>query len=105
VRLTAQPVGNQSATNGQGEYTPYLVRDKTAAERAEVAGRAYRTTMDGWVERAMARPAPGGGPPDLDALFGPELAEWLGQWSLRRRTTRRRAWPVDSRHCPIISAG
>jgi len=79
----AQPFGNPSAAYGQGRYTPYPVKDPTAAERAVVAGRVYWTTLDRWVQRAMAPPGPGGGPPEEDALFSPELAERLGQWSLR----------------------
>jgi hypothetical protein len=85
----AQPAGNPkglnpySAAYGQGRYTPYPVKDPTAAERAVIAGRAFSTTLDGWVQRAMAPPGPEGRPPDQDALFSPELVERLGQWSLR----------------------
>ena len=87
--LPNQPVGNPKGSNpysaafGQGRYTPYPVKDPTAAERAVVAGRAYRTTLDVLVQRATAPPGPGGGPPDEDALFSTELVERLGQWSLR----------------------
>jgi hypothetical protein len=85
----AQPSGNPNALNpysaayGQGRYTPYPVKDPTAAERAVIAGRAYKTTLDDWVQRAMAPPGPAGGPPDQDALFSLELVERLGKWSLR----------------------
>ncbi len=48
-----------------------------------IAGRAYRTVLDGWVQRATTPPRPGGGPPDDAALFSLELAERLGRWSLR----------------------
>jgi hypothetical protein len=79
----AQPLGNQSAAYGQGRYTPYPVKDPTATERAVIAGRAYRTILDDWVQRAMALAGPGGQPPDEDALSSPELVERLGRWSLR----------------------
>ncbi len=87
--LPAQPVGNANALNpysaavGPGRYSPYPIKDPTAAERALIAGRAYRTTLDGWVQRALAPRGPEGGPLDQDALFSPELVERLGQWSLR----------------------
>ena len=68
---------------GRGRYTPYPVKDPTAAERVEIAGRAYRAALDGWVRRATTPPRPGGGPPDDAALFSLELAERLGRWSLR----------------------
>ncbi len=72
-----------SAAYGVGRYTPYPVKDPTAAERAEIASRVYRTILDGWVQRVMPPPGQGGGPADLDALFSLELVERLGQWSLR----------------------
>lgn len=78
-----QPIGNQSAAHGQGRYTPYPVTDPTASERAVVAGRVYWTILAGWVQQAMAPPGPAQGPPDKDAVFSLELAERLGQWSLR----------------------
>jgi hypothetical protein len=62
---------------------PYPVKDPTAAERADVAARAYRTTLDDWVQRAMKPPGQGGSAPDENALFSPELAERLGEWSIR----------------------
>jgi hypothetical protein len=84
----AQAAGTPNYLNpygpyGPGRYSPYPVKDPTAAERAAIAGRAYRTILDGWVRRATTPPRPGGGPPDDPALFSLELAERLGLWSLR----------------------
>jgi len=81
----AQAAGTPNSNNpyGRGRYTPYPVKDPTAAERAVVAGRAYRTALDGWVQRATTPPRSGGGPPDDATLFSLELAERLGLWSLR----------------------
>jgi hypothetical protein len=85
----AQPFGNSlgsnpySAAYGQGRYTPYPVKDPTAAERVAVAGRIYSTTLDGWVKQMMAPPGPRAGPLDESALVGAEIAERLGHWSLR----------------------
>jgi hypothetical protein len=88
-KLPNQPVGNPKGSNpysaayGQGRYTPYPVRDPTAAERAEVARRVYRTTLGAWVQRAAAPRGPGGPSPDQDLIVGAEFAERLGRWSLR----------------------
>ncbi len=87
--LPAQPIGNANALNpysaavGPGRYSPYPAKDSTAAERAAIAGRAYRMTLDGWVQRAMAPPGPEGGPPDRDPRYSLEVIERLGRWSLR----------------------
>jgi hypothetical protein len=51
--------------------------DPTAAERAEVAGRVYRTLLRGEARRSLAQP------PDAPAVFDARLAERLGEWSLR----------------------
>ena len=67
----------------RGSYSPYLVKDPTADERAAVAGRVYRAVLDEWVRRAMTPPRPGGGPPDVEARSRLELVERLGPWSLR----------------------
>ncbi|MGP0065677.1 MAG: hypothetical protein ACLQGP_18995 [Isosphaeraceae bacterium] len=66
-----------------GRYWSYPVKDPTAAERAEIAGRVYRGLLDGWVLRAMAPPRPGGGRPDEATRFSLESAERAGRWSLR----------------------
>lgn len=82
----AQPVGNTnpySALAARSRYAPYPVKDPTAAERAVIAGRVYRAVLEGWVQSALAPPRPGGGPAGEVALFGPELAERLGRWSIR----------------------
>jgi hypothetical protein len=88
ARTNARPnqaAGTPNFTNpyGRGKYTPYPVKDPTADERAVVAGWAYRTVLDRWVQRATTPPRPGAGPPDDGALFSLELAERLGLWSLR----------------------
>ena len=67
----------------RGRYWSYPVSDPTAAERAVLAGRVYRAVLDESVQRAMTPPRPGGGPRDVEGLFTLELAERLGQWSLR----------------------
>jgi hypothetical protein len=72
-----------ATTHLPGRYWSYPVSDPTAAERAVLAGRVYRTVLDESVRRAMTPPRPGGGPRDAAALFRLELAERLGQWSLR----------------------
>ncbi len=66
-----------------GRYWSYPVSDPTAAERAVLAGRIYRGILDESVQRVMTLPRPDGGPRDAAALFPLELAERLGQWSLR----------------------
>jgi hypothetical protein len=66
-----------------GRYWPYPVKDPTAAERVAIAGRVYRTVLDGWARRAMTPPRPGEGQSDEDDLDSLELAERSGQWSLR----------------------
>jgi hypothetical protein len=86
--LPAQRAGNSNPFNPYGpyfpgKYTPYPVKDPTAAERVEIAGRAYRRVLDEWGQQAMTPPGPGAKRPDADALFPLELAERLGQWSLR----------------------
>jgi hypothetical protein len=68
---------------GVGRYAPYPVKDRTAAERAVLANRVFRSILEGWVGRALAAPRPAGVAPDATALFRPDLAERLGQWSLR----------------------
>lgn len=85
----AQPIGNSKGSNpysaafGQGRYTPYPVKDPTAAERAVIAGRAYRTILDAWVKRASATPGQQGRPAHENILLDSELVERLAQWSLR----------------------
>ena len=48
-----------AAPNLPGRYSPYPVKDPTAAERAVIAGRVYRALLDGWVRRAMTPPPSG----------------------------------------------
>ena len=67
----------------RGRYWSYPVSDPTAAERAALASRIYRDLLDESVPRALTPHRPGGGPRDVEALFRLELAERLGQWSLR----------------------
>jgi hypothetical protein len=89
-----QPVNNTNPYNaafGRGRYTPYPVKDPTAAERAVMAARAFRTALDESAQRALTAPRQGGGPPDDAALFSPELAERLGRWSLRWQRARDNA--------------
>jgi hypothetical protein len=76
------PTSTSNSPFGQGRYSPYPIKDPTAAERAVIADRAYRTALDEWVRRATT-PRPGGGPPDVAALFSLDVAERLGRWSLR----------------------
>jgi hypothetical protein len=66
-----------------GSYSPYLVKDPTADERVEVAGRVYRAVLDEWVRRAGTPPRPGGWAADVEARSRLELVERLGPWSLR----------------------
>src|SRR5262249_24520277 len=85
--LPAQPVRNTypfpGTMSGVGRYAPFPVKDTSAAERAVLASGILRTIIDGWVGRALAVPRPAGGAADAAALFRPEVAERLGQWSLR----------------------
>jgi hypothetical protein len=67
----------------RGSYSPYLVKDPTADERVEVAGRVYRAVLDEWVGRAGTPLRPGGGAADVEARSRLELVERLGPWSLR----------------------
>jgi hypothetical protein len=69
--------------SGVGRYAPFPVKDTSAAERAVLASRVFRSILDGWVGRVVGVPRPAGGAADAAALFRPELAERLGQWSLR----------------------
>jgi hypothetical protein len=68
---------------GRGHYAPYPVKDPTAAERVVLAGRAYGTALEGWVQRALTPPRPGGGRPDDETASSLEFAERLGRWSHR----------------------
>jgi hypothetical protein len=86
--LPNQPIANlnsnpYSAAYGVGKYTPFPVKDPTAAERAVVAGRVYWTIIEESARRAVQPAAPVAGPRGEHILFGSELAERLGQWSLR----------------------
>jgi hypothetical protein len=67
----------------RGSFSPYLVKDPTADERAAIAGRIYRAILDESVRKAGTSPRPGGGPPDVEARSSLELIERLGPWSLR----------------------
>ncbi len=69
--------------NLRGRHGPDPVKDPTAAERAEVAGRVYRAVLDEWVQRPTTTSGLGGGPPDPEAGSRLEVAERLGSWSLR----------------------
>jgi hypothetical protein len=90
ARARSNPRPNQAVPSptskdpfGQGRYSPYPVKDPTAAERAVLAGRAYRTALDEWVRWATTPPRPGERPPDDAAFFSLDVAERLGRWSLR----------------------
>jgi hypothetical protein len=74
-----------------GHYWPYPIKDPTADERAEVAGRVYRAVQEEWLQRAETTPRPGGGRPDVEARSRLELAERLGPWSLRWREAQDHA--------------
>ncbi len=69
----------------RGSFSPYLVKDPTADERAAVAGRIYRAVLDEWVQRHATSARAEGGPPDAEARSRLELVERLGPWSLRRQ--------------------
>jgi hypothetical protein len=66
-----------------GRYSPYPVKDPTAAERAEIAGRVDRTLLDGWARRAATTALPGEGRSDEGVLSTVEDVERSGRWSLR----------------------
>jgi hypothetical protein len=66
-----------------GRYSPYPVKDPTAEDRAEVAGRVYRGILDEWAQRVLTSPRPGRVALDVDARPKIELIERLGPWSLR----------------------
>ena len=67
----------------RGSFSPYLVRDPTADERAAVAGRIYGAILDEWALRVRTSHGRGGAPPDVEDQSGLELTERLGPWSLR----------------------
>jgi hypothetical protein len=84
--LPAQPFNNTNpyaTAYGRGRYSPYPVKDATAAERAVLAGRAYWAALGGEVQRTLTPPRVGGVAADAADLFPLELAERLGRWSLR----------------------
>ncbi len=66
-----------------GRYSPYPVKDPTAAERTLIAARVYRTVLDDWARVGMIPPRPGGDRPDEDVSVRLDLAERTGRWSLR----------------------
>src|SRR5262249_3836831 len=59
--------------------------DRTAPQRAEVAGRVYRALLRGEARRHLDQP------PDAPAVFDARLAERLGEWSLRWMEAARNA--------------
>jgi hypothetical protein len=66
-----------------GRYWSFPVSDPTAAERAALAGRIYHAILDEWSQEVMTPPRGGRGSRDVKDPFRLELAERLGQWSLR----------------------
>lgn len=66
-----------------GWYSPYPVKDPTAAERAIVAGRVYRAVADECTRTASTTPPAERGAPAVEARLSLELIERLGRWSLR----------------------
>jgi hypothetical protein len=59
--------------------------DRTAPQRAEVAGRVYRVILGGEARRHLVEP------PGAPAVFDARLAERLGEWSLRWMEAARNA--------------
>jgi hypothetical protein len=94
--LPAQPIINlgsnpYSAAFGAGRYSPYSVKDSTAAERAVVASYVYWSILDELVKRvetARDRPEAASSERTLETL---ELGERLGRWSLRWREAQDHA--------------
>jgi hypothetical protein len=80
---TANILNPYATPSVPGRYWSYPVRDPTAAERAALAGRIYATILEESSRQAAPRPRPGEAQQDTEALFPDELAERLGQWSLR----------------------
>jgi hypothetical protein len=59
--------------------------DRTAPQRAEVAGRVYRAILRVEARRYLDQP------PDAPAVFDARLAERLGEWSVRWMEAARNA--------------
>ena len=72
-----------SAPQTPGRFWPLPVKDPTAAERAAIAGRVYRTLLDAWSQRALAPTGTRESQSDEVEFSSRELAERSGQWSLR----------------------
>jgi hypothetical protein len=66
----------------RGSIGPAPALDRTAPERAEIAGRVYRAILRAEARRYLAPPRAGEPPPDA-AVFDARLAERLGEWSIR----------------------
>jgi hypothetical protein len=77
-----QAPGTPGNANLRGRHGPDPIKDPTAGERAEVAGRVYRAVLDEWVQRPTTTAGSGGAPPEVEDRSRIEIAERLGPWSL-----------------------
>ena len=73
-----QAPGTPGNANLRGRHGPDPIKDPTAVERAEVAGRVYRAVLDEWVQRPTTTPGPGGGPPEVGGPIPPRARRAAG---------------------------